>query len=83
MRIYCVNIVFHDANKVKLSSNIPEIPAVVHKDMHGKGLLPSGSTHTISQWPEGLLRSSSFLILTTYNIFAAVIKRASYIEKHR
>ena len=33
---------------------------------------PYESTHTIShQWPEGLLRSSSYLILTTYNIFIA------------
>ena len=34
---------------------------------------PSESTHTISQWPEGLLSGSRFLILTTYSIFAAAI----------
>ena len=31
----------------------------------------SESTNISSQWPEGLSRSSRFLILTTYNIFAA------------
>ena len=38
---------------------------------------PSESTHTILHWQESLLLSSRFLILTTFNIFAA-----SYIEKH-
>ena len=43
---------------------------------------PSESSPTISQWPEGLLRSSRFLILITYNIFAVAIRHRVYRKTH-